>query len=105
MPPIRAAVFGNVGSSVSFAIGHSDAELAGEFDPYGVEALISLRKGEICVRTVAGGETGYPFLAATFAEVGWNCGSRTKVVEQSRRRWGRRQEVVEEKIGRWSQRH
>jgi hypothetical protein len=37
-PPVRAAVFGNVGTMVKFAVGHSDAEeLAGEFDPYRTE--------------------------------------------------------------------
>ena len=101
-PPVRAAVFGNVGTLVSFAVGHTDAEeLAGEFDPYGVEVLTGLYRGEVCVRTISGGETGQPFLASTFAEVGWSYGSRKKVIEQSRRRWGRRREIVEAKIARW----
>jgi len=101
-PSVRAAVFGNVGTMISFGIGHTDAEeLAGEFKPYGVETLTGLGRGEVCVRTVAGGATGQPFLAQTFAEVGWSYGSRDKVIGQSRRRWGRRREVVEGKIARW----
>jgi hypothetical protein len=97
---VRAAVFGNVGTMVSFAVGHSDAEeLAGEFDPYGVETLTGLRKGEVCVRTMA--DDGQPFLGSTFAKVGWICGGRRKVIEQSRRRWGKRREAVETKIGKW----
>jgi hypothetical protein len=101
-PPVRAAVFGNVGTMVSFAVGHSDAEeLAGEFDPYGINTLTGLRRGQVCVRSISAGETGQPFLGATFADVGWSYGSREKVIEQSRRRWGRRREVVESKIARW----
>ncbi len=101
-PAVRAAVFGNVGTMVSFAVGHTDAEeLAGEFDPYGIETLTGLGKGEVCVRTVADGGI-QPFLGATFAEVGWSYGTRATVIEQSRRRWGRRREVVEAKIARWA---
>jgi hypothetical protein len=103
--PVRAAVFGNVGTLVSFTVGHSDAEeLAGEFDPYRTETLTGLHRGQVCVRSSAGGETGYPFLGETFAEVGWTYGSRQKVLEQSRRRWGRRRQVVEAKITRWARR-
>jgi hypothetical protein len=102
-PPVRAAVFGNVGTMITFAVGHKDAEeLAGEFDPYGVNTLTGLTRGQVCVRTISAGETGQPFLGKTFGEVGWNYGSRKKVFEQSRRRWGRRRQIVEAKIARWS---
>jgi len=88
---------------VSFAVGHSDAaELAGEFDPYGSNTLTGLRRGEVCVRSISAGKTSEPFLGQTFSEVGWSYGSRAKVLEQSRRRWGRRREIVEAKIERWS---
>ena len=100
--PVRAAVFGNVGTLVSFAVGHTDAEeLSGEFDPYGNEILTGLYRGEVCVRTISGGETGQPFIGMTFRDVGWNYGSRENVREQSRRRYGRRREIVEAKIARW----
>jgi hypothetical protein len=100
--PVRAAVFGNAGTLVSFQLGHADAgELASEFSPYGVETLTGLGTGEVCGRSVADGEVAYPFLARTFAEVGWTHGSRQNVLKQSRRRYGRRREAVEEKIARW----
>jgi hypothetical protein len=102
-PAVRAAVFGNIGTMVSFAVGHADAQdLAGEFDPYGVETLTGLRKGEVCVRTVADSDSGQPFLGNTFADVGWRYPNRANVIVQGRRRWGRRREVVEAKIARWS---
>jgi hypothetical protein len=99
--PVRAAVFGNVGTMVSFAVGHSDAgELAGEFDPYGINTLTGLSRGQVCVRSTSGGETGEPFLGKTFSEVGWSYGGKEKVVARSRRLWGCRREVVEAKISR-----
>lgn len=83
---MRAAVFGNVGTLISFPLGHDDAEeLAGEFAPYGANSLTGLYRGEVCVRTVMGGMTDEPFFGTTIPEVGWNYGSRTKVIEQSQR--------------------
>jgi hypothetical protein len=100
--PVRAAVFGNAGTLVSFAIGHSDAEeLGGEFDPYGIEVLTGLSRGQVCVRSTAGGETGCPFLGETIGEIGGQHGGRAGVLEQSRRRWGRQREIVERRIARW----
>jgi hypothetical protein len=101
--PVRAAVFGNVGTLVAFNVGYDDAEaLAGEFDPYGPEILTGLYRGDVCVRTVTGGITAEPFLGKTIAEIGWTHASRDKVVAQSRRRYGRRREVVEVKLARWA---
>jgi type IV secretory pathway TraG/TraD family ATPase VirD4 len=102
-PPVRAAVFGNVGTLISFQLGHDDAvDLAGEFAPYVPSSLTGLYRGEICVRSIMGGMTGEPFFATTIPELGWSYGNRSKVIEQSRRRWARRREVVEAKIRRWN---
>jgi energy-coupling factor transporter ATP-binding protein EcfA2 len=101
-PAVRAAVFGNVGTLISFQLGFDDAEeLAGEFAPYVANSLTGLYRGEVCVRTVMGGTTGEPFFGKTIPEVGWSHASRAKVIGQSRRRWGRRREVVEGKLIRW----
>ncbi|HWB48632.1 MAG TPA: DUF87 domain-containing protein [Stellaceae bacterium] len=102
-PPIRAAVFGNVGTLVAFQVGYDDAEaLAGEFTPYGTDVLTGFSRGEVVVRTVADGTTSAPFLGSTIAEVGWRYASRGKVIEQSRRRWGGRREVVEARLAQWA---
>ena len=102
-PSVRAAVFGNVGTLLAFQVGYDDAEeLAGEFAPYVANSLTGLYRGEVCCRTVMGGMTGEPFFGKTIPEVGWGYGSRAKVIEQSRRRWGRPREVVEARLGRWS---
>lgn len=102
-PAVRAAVFGNVGTLISFQLGFDDAEeLAGEFSPYVANALTDLDRGAVCVRSIRGGMTGEPFFGKTISEVGWSYASRAKVIEQSRRRWARRREVVEEKLARWT---
>jgi len=101
-PAIRAAVFGNVGTLVSFQVGYDDAEaLSGEFTPYGPDVLTGFHRGEIAVRTITGGTTSAPFLGSTIAGVGWSYASREKVIAQSRRRWGRRREEVEARLDRW----
>ncbi len=68
------------------------------------ERLTELDRGEVCVRTVAGGMTAQPFHGATIAEVGWSYRNREKVLAQSRQRWGRRREEVEAKLARWGTR-
>jgi hypothetical protein len=104
-PAVRDAVFGNVGTLISFMVGHDDAEeLAGEFAPYSPEKLTELSRGEVCARTVVDGATTAPFSGSTIAEVGWSHRSREKVITQSRQRWGRRREEVEAKLARWSAR-
>lgn len=103
-PAVRAAVFGNVGTLVAFQVGYDDADqFAREFAPYVPDVLTGLHRGEVCVRTVMDGMTGAPFFGKTIAEVGWSYASRQKVIEQSRRRWGRRREVVEARLERWAE--
>ena len=81
-PAIRAAVFGNAGTLVSFQLGHADAgEIAAELTPYGVDTLTGLGRGEVCVRSVAGSDVAYPFLGRTFPEIGWRYGSRQNALE------------------------
>jgi len=104
-PAVRDAVFGNVGTLIAFQVGFADADdLAGEFAPYGAETLTDLYRGEVCVRTIAGGMTSPPFFGSTVAEMGWSSRNRAKVIEQSRQRWGRRRDKVEAKLARWGTR-
>lgn len=66
-PAIRDAVFGNVGTVVSFRVGAADAAfLAREFQPkFSVEDLISLPRFHIYLRLMIDGETSQPFSANT----------------------------------------
>ncbi len=100
--PIRAAIFGNVGTLVAFRVGAQDAErLAREFAPYPPATLAELSRGEICVRALVGGEVREPMLARTSLPLLRPTGHGANMVAQSRTRYGRRRAVVEEKIARW----
>lgn len=60
---IKGAVFGNVGSLVSFRVGVEDAEiLEHQFAPtFGASDLINLDNGNVYARLMAGGKTTAPF--------------------------------------------
>lgn len=65
--PLQAAVFGNIGTIVSFRVGAADAEiLAREFYPTLREAdLLSLPNYHMCVKLLVGGMPTDPFSAET----------------------------------------
>jgi hypothetical protein len=102
-PEVRNAVFGNVGSLISFRVGESDAavlsrEFGGGFDP----ALFSnLSNGEICVKLLQDGHHGDPFLAKTNPPTGKRYGRKYNLIRRSRERYATPREVVEAKIHRW----
>jgi hypothetical protein len=101
-PALQAAIFGNVGSLVSFRVGHTDAEvLSAEMAPYSAETLRELGRGEVCARITRDDQPTQPFIGKTFAEAGRRYGRGDIVIEQSRRRYGRRRVVVEDRISRW----
>ena len=103
--PIRAAIFGNVGTLVSFRVGAGDAHgLAREFAPYPATTLAELSRGEICVRPTQGGETRDSLIANTLPPLLRPTGCGANMRAQSRARYARRREIVEEKLGRWLRR-
>ena len=60
---IRNAVFGNVGSIVSFRVGADDAErLSHELTEYSPMTLRGLERGQVCVRLLQQGEATQPFI-------------------------------------------
>src|SRR5437867_3701871 len=67
--PVRAAVFGNVGTIVTFRLGAEDAQyLAREFYPvFGEEDFINLPPHHIYLRLMIDGVMSKPFSAKTFA--------------------------------------
>ena len=104
-PAVRAAIFGNIGTIVSFGLGHADAaELAIELTPtFSPSDLLALGTGEIAVRLSDGGRPGRPFSGETIQAWARFYGNRARLIEQSRRRYGRRREVVERKLTTWFQ--
>lgn len=101
---VRDAVFGNVGTMITFRIGAFDAEyMEREYEPeFTAVDLVNLDKFNAYVKLMIDGITSKPFSMQTIPPVGNLYGNFDKVVAVSRERYGRRREEVEEKIARWS---
>ena len=102
---VKDAVFGNVGSLVSFRTGHRDAVvLANEFGSgYAPEQFTDLPNYQIRVKLLNCGEYGEPFLGKTTPPLSYFHGHRQNLMKRSRERFGTRRDVVESKIRRWLQ--
>lgn len=105
---ILKAVFGNVGTIMTFALGAPDAKaLASEFAPYfNEEDIISLERFQIYVKLMNGGMTSHPFSARILVpfEDGFivpKTPNREKVIALSREKYGVSREFVENKIYKW----
>ncbi len=101
---VRDAVFGNVGTIISFRIGAFDAEyMEKEFEPYFMQTdLVNLDKYNAYVKLMIKGVTSAPFSMETIAPVSDTYNSREKVIAVSRERYGNKRSDIEEKISRWS---
>jgi hypothetical protein len=102
-PGIRDAVFGNVGSIVTFRLGNTDAErMESEFGKrYTAGHLSGLANFEVCASLLQDGTQGDAFLGKTSKAVGEFHGKGGKIIEQSRKRHNRFLSDVERKIERW----
>ena len=102
--PVRDAVFGNVGTLITFRIGAFDAEyLEKEYAPQFTEAdLVNLDKYNAYIKLMINGVTSAPFSMETIPPTAEMYDSEAKVISVSRERYARKREVVEEKIARWS---
>jgi hypothetical protein len=103
---VRHAIFGNVGSLVSFRVGESDAHLlAHEYGrSYNSDQFSSLGNFEVMVKLLSQGRHGDPFWGRTLAPISLRSGRRTSVIRRSREKYASRKHVVEEKIARWMRR-
>ncbi len=101
---VADAVFGNVGTIVTFRVGAADAEvLAKEFAPLFLEEdIVNLSKYSVLLKLMIDGVASQPFSAVTMPPIGSPTGSSEKVIRVSRERYGRPREEIEEKILRWS---
>ncbi len=93
-PSIRAAIFGNVGTLVSFRLGSDDAKLlAYEFGAFTASEIMSLERGEALAR-VGGSATA--FNLTTFPEPERPPVDQTAaIIEESRKRYAQPREHVE----------
>jgi len=103
--PVRDAVFGNIGTLVSFRVGAEDAEyLEKEFSPeFSAGDLVNLPKYQIYLKLMVDGVAGKPFSAQTLSPFGKVEKSQSeKIITASRERYAAGRQIVEEKIARWT---
>lgn len=101
--PIRQAVFGNVGTLISFRVGHSDAEvLAKEFgNTFTPSSIADLERYEAIVKLLEQGANREPFRAKMLPPMENRIGRKDKLIARSRERFGIRRAVIEDKLKRW----
>ncbi|MDO8435997.1 MAG: type IV secretion system DNA-binding domain-containing protein [bacterium] len=102
---VRDAVFGNVGTLVSFRIGADDAEfLEREYSPDFIAAdFVNLKKYNIYVKLMIDGLASRPFSAETLSPFPTlEKSNREKIIQVSRERYSSSRQSVEEKISKWS---
>jgi hypothetical protein len=100
---VRDAVFGNVGSIISFRVGLIDARvLANEFGSgYSPEQFTELANYELRAKLLQNGEYGEPLFGRTIPASKLLHGRREKLMKRSRERFGTSRAAVESKIRRW----
>lgn len=103
---VRAAVFGNVGTMITFRVGAYDAEvLEKEFAPvFTAEDLVNLGAYQIYLKLMIDGVSSSPFSATTTPPIPKpDISYRNDIVENSRAFFARPRSVVEEEIRKWHQ--
>ena len=101
---VRAAVFGNVGTMMTFRVGATDAEyLEKEFAPaFTAEDLVNLGFAQIYLKLMIDGMASAPFSAKTMAPIARPSVSyRDVAVARSREQFSRSRQVIEEEIIAW----
>ena len=101
---VRDAVFGNVGTMVTFRVGSPDAMfMEQEFMPrFTPEDIINLPKYNVYLKLLIDGVTSMPFSAVTLPPIAEKTHSSEKVIKVSRERYAAPREQIEEKILIWS---
>ncbi|OGJ58160.1 hypothetical protein A2881_00095 [Candidatus Peribacteria bacterium RIFCSPHIGHO2_01_FULL_55_13] len=104
---LQDAVFGNVGTMVSFQVGSDDAEeLSKQFEEMVVEKdILSLPKYHAYLRLMIDGIPSKPFSVSTLPPPVFEQDlNRVEIIRKlSRERYSEKRQVVEEKIKRWAE--
>jgi hypothetical protein len=97
---IRSAIFGNVGTIISFRVGIEDARyLAGEFHPvFNEDDLIKLPNYHIHLKLMIDGATSRPFSAITLPLPERGRSHREQVIRLCRERYAKPRKEVEREI-------
>jgi len=103
---VRDAVFGNVGTMISFRVGAADAEfMEKEFEPeFMMQDIINLPNYNIYLKLMVDGVTSRPFSAVTMPPLKFEAGEnvREKIIKISREKYGSPIKEVEDTISKWS---
>ena len=100
--PLRSAVTGNVGTLICFGISPEDAErLKTTLHPYTPDLLVSLGRGQVCIRTLEDGEHVQPFKAIIPPPEAPRYRRKEKLIAYSRERFGIPKDKIEEKLKRY----
>lgn len=97
---VRDAVFGNVGTTISFRVSADDAPiLAKQFEPvFDQSDLIQMNNRHFVISMIINGEKAPAFSATTLSLPTTPQDNFDRIVESSRRLYSRRREDVEEEI-------
>ncbi len=101
---VAAAIFGNVGTLITFRVGAADAEsLVKEYEPFFTEEdLVNIPKFRFYLKLMINGVASDPFSAIGLPPISIDYQTEEKVIQASRERYGRSREMVEDKIARWA---
>lgn len=102
---VRDAVFGNIGTLISFRVGAEDAEfLEKEFTPdFSASDLVNLAKTNIYIKLMIDGMASRPFSATTLLPLPkLQKTYADAIIKISRERYARNRKEIEEKISRWT---
>lgn len=102
-PEILDAVLGNVGSLVSFRVGHEDAKaLEMAFgNTYAASHFSGLSNREVYAKLLTQGQDIEPFMGTTLPPIVRDCGHRETIIRRSREKYSTPRATIEEKIERW----
>ncbi len=102
---VRDAIFGNVGTIISFRVGPQDAAfLEKEFEPvFDANDLINLDKYHIYIKLAVDGVTTPAFSATTLPLPTKKFGYKDEIIKASRERYTRPREEIEEAIKKWAE--
>ncbi len=101
---VRAAVFGNVGTMITFRVGAYDAEvLEKEFAPqFTATDIVSLQKYQMYLKLMIDGVSSQPFSATGLAPIARPETSYVReIIDASRKNFARPRYEVEDEIRRW----
>ncbi|MEX0287777.1 MAG: type IV secretory system conjugative DNA transfer family protein [Flavobacteriaceae bacterium] len=99
-PKIRSAVFGNIGTLISFRIGHTDAEIMErEFGKQYIASQFSdLNRYDMIMRPLIKGADGSAFRVTSLPPINTHYGHRENMIRCSREKYARNRIAVEKHI-------